>query len=192
MICYEISSSIRSAYFGGDESFDSLEITEVQDFTEFDGLHFEVFEYRMGRDGTPWPQFGLSEDLGALVADDDRAPVVRAAAPRCAERMDAATADGVRRAADHVAGRRRVLSRTFGDAGHVVGGHVATRAAGAAPKQRQCWGTSCAPNSNDHAADLGLAARHWLTTRRPADEAPEDQLNCCRNRRPWNRRQSRR
>lgn len=79
MICYEISSSIRSAYFGGDESFDSLEITEVQDFTEFDGLHFEVFEYRMGRDGTPWPQFGLSEDLGALVADDDRAPVVRKA-----------------------------------------------------------------------------------------------------------------
>ena len=46
-------------------------------------------------------------------------------------------------------------------------------------------------SSNDHAADLGLTARYWLT-RRPADEAPEDQLNCCRKRRLWNRRQSRR
>ena len=79
VICYEILHGFESAYFGSDEFVGPFEMARVQDFAEFDGRRFEVFEYRMDRDGTPLPQFGLSEYVRALVAEDVLAPVVREA-----------------------------------------------------------------------------------------------------------------
>ena len=79
MICFEISGASHSALFEYDGSFDTLGMTEAQDFNEFDGQSFEALEVRKDIDGTPMPQYGLTEELGALVVDEAHAPVVREA-----------------------------------------------------------------------------------------------------------------
>ena len=79
MICYEILASVHASILTPDESFDMLALTETQDFNDFDGQTFEVLEVRKDIDGTPMPQFGLTEDLGALMADEEKAPAIREA-----------------------------------------------------------------------------------------------------------------
>ena len=71
MICYEILHAIRTSIFMYDESVHTLRVTETQDFSEFDGQTFEVLEDRKEVDGSTMPQYGLTEALGALVADEE-------------------------------------------------------------------------------------------------------------------------
>ena len=77
MICFRVDAASVSALFEYDGSFHVLRMTETQDFNEFDGQHFEVLEVRKDTDGTPLPQYGLTEALGALVVESDIAPAVR-------------------------------------------------------------------------------------------------------------------
>ena len=77
MICFRVDAASVSALFEYDGSFHVLRMTETQDFNEFDGQHFEVLEVRKDTDGTPLPQYGLTEALGALVVESDLAPAVR-------------------------------------------------------------------------------------------------------------------
>ena len=77
MICFRVDAASVSALFEHDGSFHVLRMTETQDFNEFDGQHFEVLEVRKDTDGTPLPQYGLTEALGALVVESDLAPAVR-------------------------------------------------------------------------------------------------------------------
>ena len=79
MICFRVDAASVSALFEYDGSFHVLRMTETQDFNEFDGQHFEVLEVRKDTDGTPLPQYGLTEALGALVVESDIASAVRVA-----------------------------------------------------------------------------------------------------------------
>ena len=79
MICYEILDAIRTAIFMFDESVHALRVTETQDFSEFDGRTFEILEDRKEVDGSDMPQYGLTAALGALVADEEKAPAIREA-----------------------------------------------------------------------------------------------------------------
>lgn len=79
MICYEILHAIRTSNFMYDESVHHLRTTETQDFNEFDGRTFEVLEDRKEVDGSAMPQYGLTETLGAFVADEEKAPAIREA-----------------------------------------------------------------------------------------------------------------
>lgn len=91
MICYRIDAAIVSALFEYDGSFHMLRMTETQDFNEFDGQSFEVLEVRKDTDGTPMPQYGLTEALGALVAESEMAPVIREALNQGGARIAEAT-----------------------------------------------------------------------------------------------------
>ena len=91
MICYEILGAVNASIFMHDESFDMLSLTETQNFNDFDGQTFEVLEVRKDTDGTPLPQFGLTEDLGALMADEEKAPVIREALHQSGAKIAEAT-----------------------------------------------------------------------------------------------------
>ena len=79
MISFKIGNASGAALFIYDKSFNSLRLTETQDFNEFDRGKFEVYEDRKEVDGSEMPQFGLLGALGALVADEEKAPAIREA-----------------------------------------------------------------------------------------------------------------
>jgi len=77
--------------FQYDGSFHMLKMTETQDFNEFDGRKFEVMEDRREVDGSLMPQYGLTEALGALVAESEMAPAIREALNQGGARIAEAT-----------------------------------------------------------------------------------------------------
>ena len=79
MRCYDIGSTIGSAMFDYGDEFDYLGFVECQDFNEVNGRALEAFEVHYDSDGTYLPQFGLTEDFHALVADKDNALAIREA-----------------------------------------------------------------------------------------------------------------
>ncbi|MCQ4621501.1 hypothetical protein KBX19_09780 [Corynebacterium sp. CCUG 71335] len=79
MRCYDIESTIGSATFDYGDAFDYLGFVECQDFNDINGRALEAFEVHYDTDGTYLPQFGLTEDFDALVANKDKAPAIRKA-----------------------------------------------------------------------------------------------------------------